>query len=72
MRTDLTNVALPAGLMIAAFQPRSLSAILSISSWKEDLGSFLTDRGKPKYLQGKGITLQGNVLLISPSSGSSH
>jgi len=58
--TDLTKVSRPAVWMRADFHPGSLSAILSMSSRKVFLGSFLTERGKPRYLNGKATSVQGN------------
>jgi hypothetical protein len=61
----------PIWLIRAAFHPGNLSATLSMRFRKTLLGSFLIERGNPKYLQGKSTTtLQGKrscVLLRSCS-----
>jgi hypothetical protein len=45
------------------FHVGSLSAIQSASGWRVDLGSFIIDSDKPRYMMGKSTLWQGKMMV---------
>ena len=70
--TNWTKMHLPALVRRSAFQPGSLSAILSTIGWTWALVSLWGERGTPRYLQGNFEIWQGRWFCNRTLSSFEH